>query len=162
MEQRRAITARERESLEIFVDDIVDENLRQNVMNNTHHYVDVAASAFDADAPADGPDGPVVVTPFDELMRQRRERLAQLRAQGNNQDDAPELNRLLGRFYEVRFVPPANEKPMRLREIRAANVGQLVSVRGIVTRTSDVQPQITVQSYLCHECGDEIYQVRFH
>jgi DNA replication licensing factor MCM7 len=85
------------------------------------------------------------------------DRHAQLRAQANGQD-VPDLNRVLGRCYDVRFVPRSGDKLKRLREIGAANVGELVTVRGIITRASDVQAQIDVQTYLCRSCGAEVFQ----
>jgi DNA replication licensing factor MCM7 len=40
----------------------------------------------------------------------------------------------------------------------ALQVGSFVSVRGIVTRVTDVAPQIRVAAYLCSVCGYESYQ----
>ena len=38
------------------------------------------------------------------------------------------------------------------------DIGHLVKVKGMVTRASDVKPQITVCTYLCEMCGSEIFQ----
>ena len=48
---------------------------------------------------------------------------------------------------------------MKLREIKANNIGALVCVRGIVTRCSDVKPAMQVAVYACEACGNEVYQV---
>ena len=46
----------------------------------------------------------------------------------------------------------------KLRHIRAASIGKLVVVRGMITRCSDVKPHCDVCTYECDECGYEIYQ----
>jgi len=46
-----------------------------------------------------------------------------------------------------------------MREIKSSSVGGMVSVKGIVTRCSDVKPCIQVAVYACDACGFEVYQV---
>ena len=62
---------------------------------------------------------------------------------------------------ELRLVPGAKEraKGQPLRTIRAAQMGELVTLKGIVTKCSDVKPLLQVAAYTCDECGFEIYQV---
>jgi DNA replication licensing factor MCM7 len=38
------------------------------------------------------------------------------------------------------------------------DIGHLVKVKGMVTRASDVKPQVTVCTYTCEICGSEIFQ----
>jgi DNA replication licensing factor MCM7 len=38
------------------------------------------------------------------------------------------------------------------------DIGHLVTVRGLVTRTSDVKPRIAVCTYTCDVCGCELFQ----
>lgn len=45
-----------------------------------------------------------------------------------------------------------------IREVRADSVGKLVTVRGIVTRVSEVKPRMVVATYTCDQCGAETYQ----
>lgn len=40
----------------------------------------------------------------------------------------------------------------------ATDIGRLVKIKGMVTRASDVKPQITVCTYTCDMCGSEIFQ----
>ena len=40
----------------------------------------------------------------------------------------------------------------------AQHVGHLITVRGIVTRVTDVKPQATTITYTCDQCGCEAYQ----
>lgn len=47
---------------------------------------------------------------------------------------------------------------MAVRQINGAQLGQLVTVRGIITRVSDVRPFLQVNTYSCDSCGSEIFQ----
>mgnify|MGYP000078089169 CR=1 FL=1 len=46
-----------------------------------------------------------------------------------------------------------------LRQIRSRAIGELVTIRGMIVRSSDVKPACTVATYTCDACGCEIYQV---
>jgi DNA replication licensing factor MCM7 len=46
-----------------------------------------------------------------------------------------------------------------LREVRAQQIGSMVTIRGIVTRASDVKPCIQVAVSACDLCGFEIYMI---
>lgn len=48
---------------------------------------------------------------------------------------------------------------MKLRDIRAADLGRLVSISGTVTRTSEVRPEILYGTYRCEECYSIIKDV---
>ncbi|KAJ2391783.1 DNA replication licensing factor MCM7, partial [Coemansia sp. RSA 2559] len=65
---------------------------------------------------------------------------------------------ILTRRYTVKFVPRSAQKAQAVREIGASQIGRLVTVRGIVTRVSDVRPSMVVAAYLCDACGCEVFQ----
>lgn len=50
-------------------------------------------------------------------------------------------------------------KPLSLRQVRASSLGKLVSVTGMVVRSSDVKPCCLVATYACDHCGAELYQL---
>lgn len=50
------------------------------------------------------------------------------------------------------------DKHIAIREVKASNIGKLVTVRGIVTRSTEVKPMIVVATYTCDRCGAETYQ----
>ena len=76
-------------------------------------------------------------------------------AQSKN-DIPPEMTR----NFTVIITPGENAKPAisKMREIRANSIGSLVTIKGIVTRASDVKPCMQVAVYTCEACGNEIYQ----
>jgi DNA replication licensing factor MCM7 len=50
------------------------------------------------------------------------------------------------------------DKAYAARQINGAQLGRLVTVRGIITRVSDVKPFLQVNTYSCDSCGYEIFQ----
>ncbi len=53
--------------------------------------------------------------------------------------------------------PNAKKHTQKMREIKSHSIGGLVSVKGIVTRASDVKPCMQVAVYACDVCGYEVY-----
>ena len=45
-----------------------------------------------------------------------------------------------------------------MREVKGANLGKLITVRGIVTRVSEVKPLLLVSAFSCDSCGCEVFQ----
>lgn len=62
------------------------------------------------------------------------------------------------RVSQVHVLPSTSDKPASLRSVRAVNIGQLVSIRAMVARVSDVKPLAKVVTYTCEQCGFEVYQ----
>ncbi|KAK0388768.1 hypothetical protein NLU13_5011 [Sarocladium strictum] len=48
-------------------------------------------------------------------------------------------------FYNLPLVS-------RVRALRAANIGQLLSISGTVTRTSEVRPELSLATFVCESC----------
>lgn len=46
-----------------------------------------------------------------------------------------------------------------MRKIRTENVGQLISIKGTVTRTSEVRPELLFGTFKCLDCGTSIKDV---
>jgi DNA replication licensing factor MCM7 len=53
----------------------------------------------------------------------------------------------------------AKKAILKMREVKSNQIGGLVTVKGIVTRCSDVKPCIQVAVYACDVCGFEVYQI---
>lgn len=56
------------------------------------------------------------------------------------------------------FKDFSDAKAYSVRDIKADKIGKLVTVRGIVTKTTEVKPMIVVATYTCDECGSEVSQ----
>lgn len=61
-------------------------------------------------------------------------------------------------YSEVSFKPLSTDKTFSIREIKADHIGKLVTIRGIVTRSTEVKPMMVVATYTCDRCGSETYQ----
>ncbi|NXT00238.1 MCM7 factor, partial [Jacana jacana] len=59
---------------------------------------------------------------------------------------------------ELYFKPPSTAKARVVRDVKANCIGKLVTVRGVVTRVTEVKPMMVVATYSCDQCGAETYQ----
>uniref|UniRef100_A0A0K0DCR9 DNA replication licensing factor MCM7 n=1 Tax=Angiostrongylus cantonensis TaxID=6313 RepID=A0A0K0DCR9_ANGCA len=62
------------------------------------------------------------------------------------------------RRFEVIFKCRETMKPLAVRDIKANCVGKLVTVSGIVIRSTEVKPLLEVMTYACDTCSAEVYQ----
>lgn len=62
------------------------------------------------------------------------------------------------RRFELYFKAPSSSKARVIRDVKADCIGKLVTVRGIVTRVTEVKPMMVVATYSCDQCGAETYQ----
>ena len=147
----------ELEDLKEFLDSIRDMGFVERVRINTTRYIALFSSIIDQAMPM-----PTVQTreedqtTFDIVMQQRRFNAANAQqsmvAQGliraGEQPVGQGLSKMgippeLERNYHLQIVPGGNlakKTFVKMREIKASSVGGLVSVKGIVTRCSDVKP----------------------
>lgn len=87
--------------------------------------------------------------------------LMESRIRRNPDDDRDIRNRFpqeLMKRFEVYFKAPSTAKAAAIRDIKAEHMGNLVTVRGIVTRSTEVKPMMVVATYTCDRCGSETYQ----
>ncbi|XP_051131592.1 DNA replication licensing factor MCM6 [Andrographis paniculata] len=66
-------------------------------------------------------------------------------------DDSPNKDINIS-FYNLPLIK-------RLRELTTTEIGKLVSVSGVVTRTSEVRPELLLGTFKCLECGNVIKDV---
>lgn len=158
--------------------------LVDHIVKNTHRYVELISSIIDEIMPSPTKDISYKDDVLDVILHQRNlknqrvlqensDELNNLRNgfdngqsnqdQNDNQAGGEALENLfpskLTRRYFLYFKPLINQnKAMSVREIKGAHVGQFITVRGIVTRVSDVKPSVLVNAYTCDKCGYEIFQ----
>ena len=58
--------------------------------------------------------------------------------------------------FHARFVNLPEAHRIHLRKIRSDHIGKLISVSGILTRASEVKPQLTIGMFKCRSCGEKI------
>eukprot|EP01116_Phalansterium_solitarium_P025658 TRINITY_DN9920_c0_g1_i1.p1 TRINITY_DN9920_c0_g1~~TRINITY_DN9920_c0_g1_i1.p1 ORF type:complete len:736 (-),score=269.28 TRINITY_DN9920_c0_g1_i1:76-2283(-) len=161
------VAARTLKTLDIALDDVIEHfgdgsPFVRNVERNVMRYVSLFCSAVDElmpDLPTATDDEDVL----DVLQKQRYAKMQQQQAAPTEPGQkAPLLSELLPdelrRRYELRVINRSTAKQIALREIKSKHIGQLVSLRGIVTRVTEVKPLVTVVTYVCSSCSQELYQ----
>ncbi|KAG8231596.1 hypothetical protein J437_LFUL012288 [Ladona fulva] len=81
-----------------------------------------------------------------------------LRQPGEQRDPRNRYPPELMRRFEVYFKDMSSSKSIPIRDVKAQHIGKLVTVRGIVTRGTEVKPLMVVATYTCDQCGAETYQ----
>ncbi|CDK29772.1 unnamed protein product [Kuraishia capsulata CBS 1993] len=149
------------------------------ITQNTFHFVDLFSEVIDEILPEPTVDISYRDDVLDVILHQRR--LRNLRIESENREEmvnagfdessqdpnaqggAELFPAKLTRRYCLYFRPPTDiykgkGKALAVREVKGSYVGQLITVRGIVTRISDVKPNVVVNAYTCDTCGYEIFQ----
>ncbi|TFK30025.1 minichromosome maintenance protein mcm7p [Coprinopsis marcescibilis] len=157
MKQLQRIANREQQMLTIDLEDIYEHEkttggLVSRIQANAYRYVKLFSEVVDSLMPLPTKDISEHDEVIDVILHQRRER--------NEQLDDP-LNRFpahLLRRYNLYFKPLKSDEAIAVREVKGSNLGQLITVRGIVTRVSEVKPLLQVNAYTCEVCGSETFQ----
>lgn len=161
MDQLQEISNRQRKLLSIELDDLLQFNDDQifvsNILRNTIRYI----RYFEEEADKLLPPPTIILRDNDVIDVLENQRLDALqRAAGANQQAvvSSDLPKSLLRRYDVVLLPPSSQRAKKLREVKADDIGHLVSIKGLVTRISDVKPRVSVCTYTCDVCGSEIFQ----
>ena len=154
------------------IDGVGNTKLLDEICRNCSRYVELFSQIIDEIMPLPTTDMSYKDEVLDVILHQRRrrnERIQQEMNGGNNVDLNPaDLTEdmfppQLTRRYSIYFKPltdvwKGNGKAMAVREVKGQHLGHLITVRGIVTRVSDVKPALQVNAYTCDKCGNEIFQ----
>lgn len=182
MHQLQNIANREQDSLIIDLNDVAShinaegesgKGLVGAIRNNAKRYLDLFCECVDKLVPEPSKDISHKDDVLDVIRHQRMERNARTVANAEDPTEAgvPEdannvFPPVLLRRYTLYFKPytgrmhpgePA-EEPLAVRAVRGSHLGKLITVRGIVTRVSEVKPFLLVDAYACDVCGAEVFQ----
>ncbi|CAJ0931886.1 unnamed protein product [Ranitomeya imitator] len=154
------IAHREQVGLYIDLDDLAEEDpeLVDAVCENTRRYTNLFADAVQELLPqykekeVVNKDSLDVYIEHRLMMEQRGRDPAEIR-DAHNQYPADLMRR-----FELYFKAPSTSKAQVVRDVKADSIGKLVTVRGIVTRVTEVKPMMVVATYTCDQCGAETYQ----
>lgn len=163
--------------------DAAAPNLVHTVIRNTHHFVELFSRAVDKLLPAPTRELNYKDDVLDVILYQRKlrndrllsERRTELAAEAGEPGDDEVMREIaeqeaelfppkLTRRYTLYFKPLTGAysskslAPLSVREIKGDRLGQLITVRGIITRVSDVKPAVMVNAYTCDQCGYEVFQ----
>lgn len=150
------------------------------ITRNAARYIEIFSQIADSIMPSPSVNMTFKDSVLDVILHQRRqrnERIAQENASNMyNPSDPSQGNPLVPAVDESDLFPPqltrryslyikpltaatkSTEKAFAVREVKGQSLGHLITVRGIVTRVSDVKPSIQVNAYTCDSCGAENFQ----
>ncbi|XP_059143949.1 DNA replication licensing factor mcm7-like [Physella acuta] len=160
--QLTKIAHREQVALTVDVDHLsdFDPDLADSVLENSRRYVQIFGEVVHELLPefktreVQNRDALDVYIEHRLLMEQRNHPADSEVTRDPRTRYPPELIRR----FEIYFKAPTQQKFASIREIKASSIGKLVSVKGIVTRTTEVKPMMVVATYTCDTCGNETYQ----
>eukprot|EP00982_Pelagococcus_subviridis_P011248 31072-Pelagococcus_subviridis.AAC.10 len=158
----------QRESLDICLTDVEEfcakeegfQDFYTRVQSNARRYLALFAEAADKLLPESSSSSSFSeADSFQILLQQREQTVASKVDHGNLPERIPDT---LRRRFRVYFKPDAKNKNRAIRDIRAADIGRIVSFecskQGICTRVGDVKPLLEVACFTCDSCGSELYQ----
>ncbi|KAL3282490.1 hypothetical protein HHI36_005673 [Cryptolaemus montrouzieri] len=159
-EQLTKLAHREQVSLYIELDDIndYDEDLGTAIVNNTKRYSNLFSDIIYNILPEYVQHEVRAKDALDVFIEHRLMMEQRLRRPNEHKDSKNKFPPELMRRYEVYFKDSSLCKILPIREVKAENIGKLVTVRGIVTRSTEVKPLLSVATYTCDQCGAETYQ----
>jgi len=140
-----------------------------SIEKNAKHYVDIVSRAVDKCLPEASESTNFKSDVLDILYEQRRQR-TDMTEMAVSEGREGELHvppaifpAELLRRYDLSFKPvtPSSDrdsKALAIRAVRGEHLGNLITVRGIATRVSDVKPAVSVNAYVCDRCGNEVFQ----
>mmetsp|Transcript_62855 Transcript_62855/g.152003 ORF Transcript_62855/g.152003 Transcript_62855/m.152003 type:complete len:724 (-) Transcript_62855:51-2222(-) len=154
----------QRESLDICLTDVEEfcakeegfQDFYTRVQSNARRYLALFAEAADKLLPESSSSSSFSeADSFQILLQQREQTVASKVDHGNLPERIPDT---LRRRFRVYFKPDAKNKNRAIRDIRAADIGRIVSFEGICTRVGDVKPLLEVACFTCDSCGSVLYQ----
>ncbi|KAK4879036.1 hypothetical protein RN001_007182 [Aquatica leii] len=158
--QLTKLAHREQTALYIDLDDVrdYDDGLAEAIMNNTRRYMSMTSDVIYDLLPTFREHDVVAKDALDVYIEHRLMMQNRMRQPNEQRDLRNKYPPELMRRFEIYFRPSSLEKPLSVRDVKADNIGRLVTIRGIVTRCTEVKPMLSVATYTCDQCGAETYQ----
>lgn len=147
------------------VGQIIDTFFVERIQNNVLRYVELFGEAASSALENIQPEEEMDYTEADtlDIFIQHRKISARIALQENDNEDQQniDINKVVPKELQQRFEIKiiSSKHPVSIREIKSKNVGQLISVTGIVTRITKVKPHVRVATYACDKCEVEVYQI---
>ncbi|TDG53061.1 hypothetical protein AWZ03_000604 [Drosophila navojoa] len=151
---------REQVLITIDLDDLAEfnESLAEAVIENCRRYASIFSDVIAELLPSYKQQEVHAKDALDVYIEHRLMMDARTRNPMEQRDERNAFPAELMKRFEVGFKPLSTEKALSIREVKAQQIGKLVTVRGIVTRCTEVKPMMVVATYTCDRCGAETYQ----
>eukprot|EP00099_Drosophila_melanogaster_P015174 NP_523984.1 minichromosome maintenance 7 [Drosophila melanogaster] len=151
---------REQVLITIDLDDLAEfnESLAEAVVDNCRRYTSIFSDVIAELLPSYKQQEVHAKDALDVYIEHRLMMESRTRNPMEQRDERNSFPSELMKRFEVGFKPLSTEKAHSIREVKAQHIGKLVTVRGIVTRCTEVKPMMVVATYTCDRCGSETYQ----
>ncbi|XP_049822824.1 DNA replication licensing factor Mcm7 [Aethina tumida] len=158
--QLTKLAHREQVALYVELDDVneFDDDLADAIIQNTRRYTNIASDVVYEILPTFVQKDVVAKDALDVYIEHRLMMEQRLRQTNEQRDPRNKFPQELMRRFEIYFKDMSTSKTVPIREVKAEHIGKLVTVRGIVTRSTEVKPMMSVATYTCDQCGAETYQ----
>uniref|UniRef100_A0A8C4J139 DNA replication licensing factor MCM7 n=1 Tax=Dromaius novaehollandiae TaxID=8790 RepID=A0A8C4J139_DRONO len=155
-----ALAHREQVALYVALDDVAEDEpeLAEAVCENAKRYSRLFADAVHELLPQYKEREVTRKDVLDVYIEHRLLLEQRGRDAGDTRDPQNQYPPELLRRFELYFKAPSTAKARVIRDVKADSIGKLVTVRGIVTRVTEVKPMMVVATYSCDQCGAETYQ----
>lgn len=156
--QLTRLAHREQVGIIIDLDDLADynESLAEAIQQNTRRYVQFFANVIQELLPTYKERDVVAKDSLDVYIEHRMLMESRTRNQMEQRDIRNQFPPELMRRFEISFKSQTLSKAVSVREIKAEHIGSLMTVRGIVTRCTEVKPMMVVATYTCDRCGGKL------
>ncbi|KAK5645779.1 hypothetical protein RI129_004243 [Pyrocoelia pectoralis] len=158
--QLTKLSHREQIAMHIDLDDLYnfDEDLVEAVRDNARRYANMISDLVYDLLPTFKEHDVIAKDALDVYIAQRLLMENRMRQPNEQRDLHNKYPPELMRRYEIYFKNMDVAKTLPIREVKADSIGKLVTVKGIVTRCTEVKPMMSVATYTCDQCGAETYQ----
>lgn len=158
--QLTPIAHRDQVSITIDLDDVAEQDaaLSDAIIENTRRYSKIFSDVISELLPQFREKEFVAKDALDVYLEHRLLMESRNRHEFDRRDPQNRFPPELMKRFECYFKAPSEGQAVPIREVKAHNIGKLVTVRGIVTRCTEVKPMMTVATYTCDRCGAETYQ----
>ncbi|XP_073995384.1 minichromosome maintenance 7 [Rhodnius prolixus] len=159
-DQLTKIAHREQVALYIELDDIFeyDNSLVEPIINNARRFVNMVSDLVFDLLPDYRTHEVLAKDAFDIYINHRVQMENRARPPGERKDPSNKYPPELMKRFEIYLSNTSTCKPLPIRDVKASSIGKLVTVRGVVTRATEVKPLMVVATYTCDHCGAETYQ----
>ncbi|KAJ8920651.1 hypothetical protein NQ315_004790 [Exocentrus adspersus] len=159
-EQLTKLAHREQIAMYVELDDLndFDEELASAVLANTRRYSNLISDIVYDLLPSFIQRDVVAKDALDVYIEHRLMMENRIRQPNDQRDVRNKFPQELMRRYEIYFKDLSANKTVPIREVKAEHIGRLVTIKGIVTRCTEVKPMMCVATYTCDQCGAETYQ----
>ncbi|EEB14478.1 DNA replication licensing factor mcm7, putative [Pediculus humanus corporis] len=163
VQQMTKLAQREQVAMYIELDDIESYNseLCERVLKNTKRYISILYETVQELLPSYKMHDVPAKDSLDVYIEHRLMMDEKTKGQEGVTTSHNPYNKFppeLMRRFEIYLKNSSTSKSLPIRQIKASHVGSLITVRGIVTRCSEVKPLVCVATYTCDVCGAETYQ----